>query len=106
MLSSVVLPGQALRVGVAGVTHDHLGGVVSALQGGDVEVVGVWEGDARYLHNNALYGKIPEALFYSDLAQMLDQTRPEAVVAYGSIKDHLAAGRPSSGQGIRRAAPE
>ena len=42
---AVLLLAQPLRVGVAGVTHDHLGGVVSALQGGDVQVVGVWEKD-------------------------------------------------------------
>lgn len=84
------LQARPLRIGVAGVTHDHLGGVVSALQGGDVEVVGVWESDPRYLHDNVLTGKVPDELFFSDLGKMLDSTRPEAVVAYGSIKDHLA----------------
>lgn len=91
---------QPLRVGVAGVTHDHLGGVVSALQGGDVQVVGVWEADARYLHNNSLTGMVPEDLFFADLGKMLDQTRPEAVVAYGSIKDHLAVVEACAPRGI------
>ena len=94
------LSAQPLRVGVAGVTHDHLGGVVSALQGGDVEVVGVWEADARYIHNNALSGKVPDVLFYSQLEKMLDETRPEAVVAYGSIKDHLAVVEACAPRGI------
>ena len=84
-LCITALQAQPLRIGVAGVTHDHLGGVVSALRGGDVEVVGVWEADARYLHDNVLTGKVPDALFFSDLGKMLDKTRPEAVVAYGSI---------------------
>lgn len=97
---AIALCAQPLRVGVAGVTHDHLGGVVSALQGGDVEVVGVWESDARYLHNNVLSGKVPTNLFFSDLEQMLDQTRPEAVVAYGSIKDHLAVVKACAPRGI------
>ena len=89
LLSITALQAKPLRICVAGVTHDHLGGVVSALQGGDVEVVGVWEGDPRYLHDNVLVGKVPDELFFSDLGKMLDKTRPEAVVAYGSIKDHL-----------------
>jgi hypothetical protein len=38
-LCITALQAQPLRIGVAGVTHDHLGGVVSALRGGDVEVV-------------------------------------------------------------------
>jgi len=93
-------PAQQLHIGVAGVTHDHLGGVVSALRGGDVEVVGVWEADERYLNNNALTGLVPEALFFSDLSKMLDETRPEAVVAYGSIKEHLAVVQACAPRGI------
>lgn len=100
ILVSVVLCAQPLRVGVAGVTHDHLGGVVSALQGGDVEVVGVWESDKRYIHNNSLSGRVPEDQFYAELEQMLDQTHPEAVVAYGSIKDHLAVVEACAPRGI------
>ena len=75
---------------MAGVTHDHLNGVVSQLRQGDIQVAGVWEPDARYLHSNSLTKLIPENLFYSDLGKMLDETHPEAVVAYGSTKEHLA----------------
>ncbi len=100
IFSSIFLWAQPLRIGVAGVTHDHLGGVVEALKGGDVEVVGVWESDSRYLHRNSLTGIVPDALFFSRLDQMLDQTRPEAVVAYGSIKDHLAVVKACARRGI------
>lgn len=100
ILLSLPLSSQPLRIGVAGVTHDHLGGVVSALQGGDVQVVGVWESDERYLHENVLAGKLPGKLFFSDLEKMLDKTRPEAVVAYGSIKDHLAVVEACAPRGI------
>lgn len=89
-----------LRIAVAGVTHDHLGGVVSQLRQGDLEVVGVWEPDALYLHDNALSKQLPQTLFYSDLGEMLDRTRPEAVVAFGSIKDHLAVVEACAPRGI------
>ncbi len=100
IMSFNMLSAQQLRIGVAGVTHDHLGGVVSALKGGDVQVVGVWEQDARYLHNNSLTALLPDKLFYPDLEKMLDKTRPEAVVAYGSIKDHLAVVEACAPRGI------
>ncbi len=100
IIMSACLSAQPLRVGVAGVTHDHLGGVVSALRGGDVEVVGVWEADARYLHDNSLSRRVPAERFYADLDEMLDATRPEAVVAYGSIKDHLAVVKACAPRGI------
>lgn len=91
---------EPLRVAVAGVTHDHISGVVSALTGEDVQVVGVWEADARYIHQNALSRRLPETLFYSDLGKMLDETKPEAVVAYGSIKDHLTVVEACAPRGI------
>lgn len=91
---------EPFRIAVAGVTHDHLGGVVSQLKAGDIRVVGVWEADARYLHANSLTGMLPEDIFYADLGRMLDETRPEAVVAYGSIKDHLAVVEACAPRGI------
>ena len=91
---------EPFRIAVAGVTHDHLGGVVSQLKQGDIQVVGVWESDARYLHANALSGVLPEGLFFADLGEMLDATHPEAVVAYGSIKEHLAVVEACAPRGI------
>ena len=41
-----------------------------------------------------------ENIFYSDLGQMLDATKPEAVVAYGSIKEHLAVVEACAPRGI------
>lgn len=100
VLTTAVFAGEPLRIAVAGVTHDHLGGVVSELRQGDIQVVGVWEPDARYLHANSLTGMLPESLFYADLDTMLDQTRPEAVVVYGSIKEHLAVVEACAPRGI------
>lgn len=100
VLWTITALAQPLRIGVAGVTHDHLGGVVQALRGGDVQVVGVWESDPRYIHANVLSPLVPESLFFSDLVQMLETTRPEAVVAYGSIKDHLAVVEACAPRGI------
>ena len=91
---------EPFRIGVAGVTHDHLNGVVSQLRQGDIQVVGVWEADERYLHSNSLTRLVPENLFFSDLGKMLDETHPEAVVAYGSIKEHLTVVKACAPRGI------
>ena len=91
---------EPFRIAVAGVTHDHLNGVVSQLRQGDIQVVGVWEADPRYIHDNSLSRMLPENIFYSDLGQMLDATKPEAVVAYGSIKEHLAVVEACAPRGI------
>ena len=91
---------EPFRIAVAGVTHDHLYGVVNELRTGNLQVVGVWESDSRYLHDNALAGILPDGFFYSDLGEMLDRTHPEAVVAFGSIKEHLAVVEACAPRGI------
>ena len=79
-----------LRLAVAGVTHGHLGEVVTRIGRGDFKVVGVFEENDAYRADNDLHRFLPEGVFYKDLGRMLDETGPEVVVAYGSIKDHMA----------------
>ena len=78
-----------LRLAVAGTTHGHLGEVATRIGRGDFEVVGVAEPNEKYLHDNVLVGKVPADRFYTDLGKMLDETKPEVVVAYGSILSHM-----------------
>ena len=82
--------GFPLRLAVAGVTHGHLGEVLARIDRGDFLVVGVFEENDTYRSENDLRRHLPDNRFYKDLRKMLDETKPEAVVAYGSIKDHLA----------------
>lgn len=80
---------QPFKLAVAGVTHDHIAVLLSAVKSCDVEVIGVYEKDERYLKENALRGVVADSLFYGDLSKMLDITKPEAVVCYSSIYDHM-----------------
>ena len=89
-----------LRLAVAGVTHGHLGEVVRRIRRGDFEIVGVAEPRSEYRTKNDLTGRLAPNLFYADLGQMLDETRPEVVVAYGSIYDHLAVVEACAPRGI------
>lgn len=82
-----------LRLGVAGLTHGHLGNVTHRLDKGIFEVVGVAEENDEYRNSNELTGRVPADRFFKDLEEMLDKTRPEVVVCYGSTFDHLAAVR-------------
>jgi predicted dehydrogenase len=80
---------EPLRIAVCGVAHGHLGDVVGRMDRGDFKVVGVWESNDKYRNDNWLVGRLPAEMFYSDLGEMLDAVKPEAVVAYGSILDHM-----------------
>ena len=79
-----------LRVAVARLTHGHVAGLFGNLAQGAVQVVGIYEPDravsARYVRE---FG-IDPALVHDRLAPMLDGTKPEAVLAFGSVAEHRA----------------
>ncbi len=89
-----------LRLGVAGVSHGHVWEVVNRVGRGDFIVVGVAEKDDALRAKNALTGKVEEALFFADLEEMLDKTKPEAVIVYESIYDHLRVVEACAPRGI------
>ncbi|MBQ7824196.1 MAG: Gfo/Idh/MocA family oxidoreductase [Bacteroidaceae bacterium] len=91
---------EPLRLAVAGIAHGHLNDVISRMNRGDFKIVGVYEKDDRLREKNGLSRRLDKALFYADLDKMLDQTKPEAVVAYGSIFDHLAVVKACAPRGI------
>lgn len=78
-----------LRIACAGVAHGHLGGLTQHMNRGDYQVVAAWEENDKYRADNILAKRLPKNKFYTNLEEMLDKEKPEAVVAYGSIADHI-----------------
>ncbi len=91
---------EPLRVAVAGVTHGHVGEVADKMNRGDFEVVGVWEANDEYRAENTLSEKLDASFFYADIEEMLEKTKPEVVVAYGPVYDHLAVVEACAPRGI------
>ncbi|MDR2495793.1 MAG: Gfo/Idh/MocA family oxidoreductase [Tannerellaceae bacterium] len=89
-----------MRLAVAGISHGHLAEVVNRIGRGDFVIVGVFEADRDLREHNRLRDKLAPELFYGNLERMLDDTKPEAVVAYGSIYDHLSVVEASAPRGI------
>ena len=92
--------GNELRVAVAGVAHGHLNDIISRMDRGDFKVVGVWEKDDRMRRDNGLIRHDSTIPAFDDLGEMLDTTRPEAVVAYGPIYDHMEVVEACAPRGI------
>ncbi len=82
-----------LRVGIAGLTHGHVQGILRAASEGVVEIAGIAEPNRDLAERLMKQYKIAPSLWYADLNQMLEKTKPEAVTAFGSIYDHLAVVR-------------
>ncbi len=80
---------EPLRVALAGLVHGHASGFFDQFQRRtDLQVVGISEADRQLAAKFAKrYGLQPE-IFYSDLAEMLKATHPQAVLAYTDTFDH------------------
>lgn len=80
---------EPLRVALAGLAHGHAFGFFDQFQKrSDLQVVGIAEADRQLVAQfQKSYGLAPD-LFYSDLAEMLEKTHPQAVLAYTNTFDH------------------
>lgn len=79
-----------VRIGIAGLNHDHVFEILRRPQRGDVVVVGIAEPDHGLAERYAKIGGFSMDLVYPDLAMMVDAVKPEAVMAYGPIYAHRA----------------
>ncbi|MEP7375059.1 MAG: Gfo/Idh/MocA family oxidoreductase [Chitinophagaceae bacterium] len=89
-----------VRIAVVGITHGHAGFILGRKPKPDIEIVGVYEPNTELAkHHAKSYGIKPE-LFYTDLNKMLETVKPEAVVAFGSIYEHMAVVEACAPKGI------
>ena len=89
-----------LRLAVAGITHGHVGWILGRKDKTDVTLVGIYETNKVLSLRSAKRYNISPDLFYTDLNKMLDVVKPEAVVAFGSIYEHMAAVEACAPRGI------
>lgn len=80
---------QPIRVAVARLTHDHVGRVWGASHP-DVTIVGIYEPNAALVDRLAKRYGFDRSLVFTDMNRMLDATKPDAVMAFGSIYEHLS----------------
>ncbi len=80
----------AFRLAIAGLTHDHVTGLLRELpHRKDIVLVGIAEPNAKLLSDFAAKYHFAQSLLYTDLNKMLDEVKPQAVVIYTSTFDHL-----------------
>ena len=94
------LKSERVRVGVAGLVHGHVGWILRDLNRPDIEIVGIAEPNENVVERYQQRTGFNPELVYSNLEDMLDQTQPEAVAAFGSIFDHLQVVQACAPRGI------
>lgn len=79
-----------LRLAVAGLSHGHVDWVFNRPSGQqDFRLVGIYEKNQELADRYAKQYKLDRKLFFTDLNKMLQQTKPEAVAAFGPISEHV-----------------
>ena len=78
-----------LRVAVIGLTHDHVHWILSRKNKGDIELVGIAEPDRQLAEKYSKQHGYDMKLVYSTMQEMVTKIKPEAVLAFNSIYDHL-----------------
>lgn len=77
-----------LRLGIAGLTHDHANQIFHRPVNGDVEIVGIAEANQALALRYLKRYNLPESLWFKSLEEMIAKAKPEAVCAYNSIFEH------------------
>jgi predicted dehydrogenase len=80
-----------LRLAIAGLNHGHVSGFLRSAQrrAGDVVIVGMWDPDAKLLAEYARSSHLKADQTYTDLSQMLDAVKPEAVATFTDTYSHV-----------------
>ncbi|MEM9352663.1 MAG: Gfo/Idh/MocA family oxidoreductase [Planctomycetota bacterium] len=80
---------ERVRVGVAGLTHTHVHWILGRPDRGDIQLVGIAEPNRDLAERYCEQHGLPTQLIYPTLEAMLDEAEPEAVTAFGTIREHL-----------------
>ena len=101
LISGTLISAKPIRVGVAGMTHDHINQVFDYIgKQQDVEIVGFAEPNKALAMRLLKSHNLPETLWFPTLEALIQQKNPEAVCAFNSIYEHLAVVETCAPKGI------
>lgn len=89
-----------LRVGVIGLVHTHVHWILGRENRGDIEIVGIAEPNRELAQRYAEQHGYSMDIVYPTIEEMLEKTKPEAVLAFNTIYGHLEAVEKCAPKGI------
>lgn len=89
-----------IRLAIAGLTHGHSAFILGRKGKSDFKLVGIYEPNRDLALRYAKQYNYSPDLIYDNLGKMLDLVKPEAVVAFGSIYEHLSVVEACAPRGI------
>lgn len=95
-----VCEAQLLKVGVAGLTHDHAYGLMQQYKRGEVIILGIAESNQSLVERYKKAYALHDTLFFPTLTALLQRHKPDAVLAYNAISEHLAVVEACAPKGV------
>lgn len=89
-----------LRVGVVGLVHTHVHWILGRENRGDIEIVGIAEPNRELAQRYAKQHGYSMDIVYPTIEEMLEKTKPEAVLAFNTIYGHLEVVEKCAPKGI------
>lgn len=78
-----------LRIGVIGLVHTHVHWILGREKKDDIEIVGIAEPNRSLAEEYSKQHGYSMNLVYASMEEMIEKTKPDAVVAFNTIYDHL-----------------
>lgn len=78
-----------LRVGVVGLTHTHVHGILGRPKDDKITIVGIVETNKDLALRYSKQHGYSMNIVFSTMEEMIAKTKPDAVTAFGTIYDHL-----------------
>jgi len=88
--STIPAKGQTnLRLGIAGLNHNHVYGILNRYKSGKAIIVGIAEPNKALWLKFGKQFNIPDSLFFTDLKIMVISKKPDAVLGYNAAANHV-----------------
>jgi predicted dehydrogenase len=78
-----------LRLGIIGLSHDHVHGVFQNMSNPDIEIVGIAEPDTTLVTKYVNLYHLNRKIIFSSTEELIAKTKPEAVSVFTPISDHI-----------------
>jgi len=80
---------EPVRVGIAGLTHDHVHGILQTVNPSGFKLVGIAESNRELAQRYRQQYHLDQTLLHASLDEMLDRVKPEAVWVFNSTAEHF-----------------
>ncbi|UWX53995.1 Gfo/Idh/MocA family oxidoreductase [Maribacter litopenaei] len=89
-----------LKLGIAGLTHGHVGWILGREHQPDINMVGIFEQNKELAQRLSKQYGFSMDIVYDSMEELIKATKPDAVAAFGNIKDHLSVVETCAPKGI------